>query len=80
MAVLTAKTRNALPSGSFALPGRRYPIHDRSHAANALSRVSQNGSPSEKATVRAAVHRKYPGIGQSMVGKIHTMLAHRKTK
>lgn len=64
MAVLTTKARNALKSGSFALPGRRYPIHDASHARNALSRVSQYGSSEEKARVRAAVHRKYPGIGK----------------
>jgi len=64
MAKLTAKTRNALPGKSFALAGRRYPIEDESHARNALSRVSQNGSPEEKATVRAAVHRKFPGIGK----------------
>jgi hypothetical protein len=80
MTTLTAKSRNALPSGSFALPGRRYPIHDESHARNALSRVSQNGTPEEKAKVRAAVHRKYPGIGQSVVGRVHHMLHSRKRK
>jgi len=63
MAKLTAKTRNAIPGKSFALPGRRYPIEDKSHARNALSRVSQNGTPSEKATVRAKVHSKYPNMG-----------------
>jgi len=61
-AKLKAKTRNALPDSAFALPGRRYPIHDISHARNALSRVAQNGTPEEKAKVRAAVHRKYPEI------------------
>lgn len=62
---LTARRRNALPEQSFALPGRRYPIEDASHARNALSRVSGNGTPAEKAEVRAAVHRKFPGIGKS---------------
>ena len=66
MTKLTAKTRNAIPSKSFALPGRRYPIEDKSHARNALARVSGNGSTAEKATVRAAVHRKYPGIGKKL--------------
>ncbi len=80
MAVLTAKTRNALPESAFALPGRRYPIHDENHARNALARVSQHGTPEEKAKVRAAVHRRFPGIGQSVVGRIHTMLGHRKRK
>lgn len=64
MAKLTAASRNALPGASFALPGRRYPIEDKSHARNALSRVSQHGSPSEKAQVRAKVSAKYPGIGK----------------
>lgn len=63
MTKLTTKTRNAIPGKEFALPGRRYPIEDKSHARNALSRVSGNGSPAEKAKVRAAVHRKYPDIG-----------------
>ena len=62
---LSAKQRNALPKASFALPGRRYPINDASHARNALARVSQNGTPAEKAKVRAAVHKKFPGIGKS---------------
>lgn len=62
---LDAASRNALPSSDFALPGRRYPINDRSHAANAKARVSQFGSPAEKAKVNAAVARKYPGMGGS---------------
>jgi hypothetical protein len=65
MAKLTASARNALSGGSFALPGRRYPIEDRSHAANAKARVSQFGTPSEKAKVNAAVARKYPDMGRS---------------
>jgi hypothetical protein len=65
MAKLTAKKRNALKSSSFAEPGKRaYPIQDASHARNALARVSQHGTPAEKAKVRAAVHRKYPSIGK----------------
>jgi hypothetical protein len=62
MAKLTTKSRNALSSGSFALPGRRFPIEDASHARNALARAS-NASPSEQATIRAKVHRKFHGIG-----------------
>ena len=60
MAVLSAAERKALPASAFALPGRRYPIHDEAHAQNALARVAQNGSASEKARVRAAVCRRYP--------------------
>jgi len=71
---LTMKERKALPSTSFALPGKgkgpsgkgagSYPIPDASHARNALARVSQHGSSAEKARVRAKVHAKLPGIGQ----------------
>jgi hypothetical protein len=64
MGKLTAKARKGISSKNFALPGRRYPIEDRSHAANALARVSQFGSSSEKATVRRKVHAKYPSMGK----------------
>jgi hypothetical protein len=63
MARLRARTRKKLKKGSFALPGqRKYPIHDRRHGANALSRVAQHGTPSQKARVRAAVCRRYPTL------------------
>jgi hypothetical protein len=66
MARLSASQRRNLPRGDFALPRqRKYPINDRSHARNALARVSQYGSPRQKARVRAAVRRRYPGIKQS---------------
>lgn len=71
---LTAAKRQALPKADFALPGKgegpkgagsgSYPIPDASHARNALARVSQHGTPEEKATVRRKVHAKYPGIGE----------------
>jgi len=64
MAKLTSKGRNQIAGKNFALPGRRYPIEDASHARNALSRVSQNGTPAEKAAVRSKVHAKYPGVGE----------------
>jgi hypothetical protein len=69
MAVLTAKSRDALPDSAFALPGRRYPIHNESHARDALARVSANGTPEEKAKVRAAVHRRYPQMKMTIIGK-----------
>jgi hypothetical protein len=60
MAKLTTATRDALPDSAFAIPEKRaYPIPDRSHGANALSRVSENGTPEEKARVRGAVKRKF---------------------
>lgn len=66
MAKLTAAGRKKIKTSNFAIPSRKaYPIHDASHARNALSRVSQHGTASEKAAVRRAVKRKYPGIGAS---------------
>jgi hypothetical protein len=70
MAKLTAAARKKIPTKSFAGPDRSYPIEDESHARNALSRVSQHGGPELKARVRAAVHRKYPGIGKASGGKV----------
>ena len=65
MAVLTTRARKALPKKSFAVPEKDgYPIHDEAHARNALARVSQHGSSSEKKRVRAAVHKRYPKIGK----------------
>lgn len=64
MAKLTAKGRKAISSKNFALPGRKYPIEDASHARNALSRVSQFGTAAQKATVRKKVKSKYPSIGK----------------
>jgi hypothetical protein len=64
MAPLTTAGRRRLSTSSFALPGRRYPANDASHARNALSRVSQHGTPEEKAAVRAKVHARFPTIGK----------------
>ena len=41
MSSLTAADRKALPDSAFALPGRRYPIPDASHARDALARASE---------------------------------------
>ena len=71
MAKLTSAKRNSLKTSTFAIPGRRaYPIPDRSHAANALSRVSGNGSPAEKKAVRAKVHAKFPSMGKMHAGGV----------
>lgn len=64
MAKLTTAERKKIPGKEFAGPDRSYPIEDKAHARNALSRVSQHGSSEEKARVRAKVHAKYPGIGK----------------
>ena len=63
MAKLSSKERNSLPAGSFAEPdARKYPIENEAHAKNALSRVSQSGTQTEKKKVRAAVKKKYPSL------------------
>lgn len=72
--VLSTESREHLSKKEFAEPEHKtksnpaghgaYPIPDRKHAANALSRVSQFGSSSEKAEVRAKVHAKYPDMGE----------------
>lgn len=64
MAKLTPSGRDRIAPKNFAGPNKSYPIEDKSHARNALSRVSQNGSPAVKAEVRAKVHAKYPSIGK----------------
>lgn len=63
MTLLSMAERQKLKSSDFALPKERaYPIHDEEHAKDALSRVSQNGTPEEKAKVRAAVKKRHPKI------------------
>lgn len=62
MGKLTAAARRRLPKSAFALPGGRYPINDPGHARAALSRGAHNATPAEMAKIRAAVHRKFPGI------------------
>lgn len=64
MAKLNAAQRNRLPASDFAGPGRSYPDEDVTHARDALSRVSANGTPEVKAEVRRKVHAKFPAIGR----------------
>ncbi len=60
---LKAATRNAIPSGEFGLPGsRKYPMPDKSHAANAKARATQmvnkgKLSASSAAKIRAKANR-----------------------
>lgn len=67
--VLDANARKHIAPSNFALPGGRYPIHDISHARNALARVSQYGTPEEQSKVRSAVHKKYPSLGEKKMAK-----------
>jgi hypothetical protein len=66
MANLTAAMRKNLPDSAFAIPSQRaYPIMDKAHAVDALARVKVNGTPQQKAQVRAAVKRRYPDLPSS---------------
>ena len=57
------KSRSRMKNSTFAIPEeRKYPNPDASHARNALARVAQNGTPTEKRRVRAAVRKKFPSI------------------
>ena len=73
MADLSEGAREHLSPSQFALPKKaktakqraksgNYPIPDAAHARAALSLVAKHGTPDEQAKVRAAVHRKFPGI------------------
>ena len=59
------------PAGSYALPGGgpggsdAYPIDSKGRAVSALARVQANGTPAEKAAVRAAVRKQYPDLPSS---------------
>ena len=65
MAKLTSKRRKKLPKTAFAYPSqRKYPIHDRAHARNALARAAQKKTMGTYAHVLAAVRRRYPDMGK----------------
>ncbi len=65
MAKLTSGQRNALPSKSFAMPAqRKFPIENKAHARDALSRAAAKGG-SAQAKVDAAVKRKFPSIDKA---------------
>jgi len=66
MAKLTGKQRKRMKSSTFAIPSKRkYPINDIRYARNALARVAQHGTPSEKTQVRRKVYAKYPSLRKS---------------
>lgn len=64
MSKLTSKQRKGLSASTFGLPGKRaYPMPDKSHAANAKARASQqyaagNLSAGQKAQIDAKANRK----------------------
>lgn len=65
MAKLTPKARKKLPKAAFVFPAKKgYPIPDANHAKNALARVAANGTPAQKAKVKATVAKKFPKINK----------------
>jgi hypothetical protein len=58
---LSASQRQALPSSDFALPGRRFPIHDEAHARQAL-RMKGHATPAEQALIEKKVYARYPNL------------------
>ena len=74
MAVLTTEARKKLPSSTFAGPGRSYPVPDKSHAANAKARATQqvsagNLSEGEAAKIRAKANRVLGNKGRNMIAR-----------
>ena len=66
MAELTTKARKNIPASKFALPGGRFPVEDKPHAANAKARATQGLAkgtltPEEAAKVR---HRADVVLGE----------------
>ena len=67
MAKLTTKKRNALPKSDFGLPGsEKYPMPDKSHAANAKARASQMV---KKGKLSAASKAKIDAKADRVLGK-----------
>jgi len=61
--VLDAEARAHIKKKNFAIPEeKKYPIENKPHAENALSRVDTFGTSSEKSRVHSAVARHYPGL------------------
>jgi len=70
--MVSKEKRESLPKSDFGLPSKakgeskgkpgNYPIDTPGRARSALSRVSQHGTPAEKAQVRRRVAKKYPDI------------------
>ena len=67
MAVLTTKARKNMAASKFALPGGRFPVPDKAHAANAKARATQGVakgtlSPEDAAKVR---HKANQVLGET---------------
>lgn len=66
MSKLTTKQRKSLPKTAFAGPDNSYPVPDKSHAANAKARATQqynagNLSKSAKSKIDAKANKVLKG-------------------
>lgn len=69
MAKLKTSTRNALPASKFGLPGaKKYPMPDKSHAANAKARATQMVNAGK---LSPASKQKIDAKANAMLGKGH---------
>lgn len=81
MAKLTSAKRKKLPKSEFGLPGaKKYPMPDKSHAANAKARATQqvakgNLSPSTKSKIDAKANKVLKG---GMVEKMQDYYTRKK--
>lgn len=75
MSKLTTKARKAIPKSEFGLPSEgKYPMPDKSHAANAKARATQqvakgNLSPAAKAQIDTKANKvlgSSKGVGKNM--------------
>jgi hypothetical protein len=67
MAKLSTSTRNGLGKSEFGLPGeRKYPMPDRSHAANAKARATQEVA---RGKLSAASEKKIDAKANRILGK-----------
>lgn len=67
MAKLTSKKRNSLKKDTFGLPAeRKYPMPDKSHAANAKARASQQV---KKGNLSKSQQQKIDAKANKILGK-----------
>jgi hypothetical protein len=67
MATMTEKKRDSLKSSTFGLPEeRKYPMPDKSHAANAKARAAQQV---KKGNLSKAEERKIDRKADQVLGK-----------
>ena len=63
MAIIRAAMRKGMAQSDFALPGRRFPLNDKTHQRLAISGATRaeragNISPAEEARVKAAARAR----------------------